>query len=70
MKNFKIGFPVRFKKSRFPLKNCVSFTLWTLFGDLIGSKFRNERYSKILNNTFSLLLLLVAFWMFKIEISF
>jgi threonine/homoserine/homoserine lactone efflux protein len=54
----------------FTVNNCVSFTLWTLFGDLIGSKFRNERYSKILNNTFSLLLLLVAFWMFKIEISF
>ena len=54
----------------FTFNNFVSFTLWTLFGDLIGSKFRHEKYSKILNNIFSLLLLLVAFWMLKIEINF
>ena len=33
----------------FTVNNCVSFTLWTLFGDLIGAKFRNKKYSKILN---------------------
>ena len=26
----------------FTSNNCVSFTLWTIFGDLIGAKFRNE----------------------------
>lgn len=54
----------------FTFNNFVSFTLWTLFGDLIGSKFRNEKYSKILNNTFSLMLLLVAIWMFVVEVNF
>ena len=53
----------------FTVNNCVSFTLWTLFGDLIGSKFRNEKYSKILNNTFSLSLFLVALWMLTMEKS-
>ena len=51
----------------FTINNCVSFTLWTLFGDLIGSKFRNKKYSKILNNIFSLALFLVAIWMLTIK---
>ena len=38
----------------FTVNNCVSFTLWTLFGDLLGAKDRNEKYSKILNKIFSL----------------
>ena len=52
----------------FTLNNCVSFTLWTIFGDLIGTKFRNEKYSRILNNTFSLALFLVGIWMLTIKI--
>ena len=51
----------------FTINNCVSFTLWTLFGDLIGSKFRNKKYSKVLNNIFSLVLFLVAIWMLTIK---
>ena len=51
----------------FTLNNFVSFTLWTLFGDLIGAKFRNEKYSRILNNIFSLALLLVGIWMLTIK---
>ena len=47
----------------FTINNFISFTLWTVFGDLIGAKFRNEKYSKILNNVFSLLLFLVGVWM-------
>ena len=43
----------------FTINNCVSFTLWTIFGDLLGAKFRNEKYSKILNKIFSLSL----FWL-------
>jgi threonine/homoserine/homoserine lactone efflux protein len=54
----------------FTFNNFISFTLWTLFGDLIGAKFRNEKYSKILNNIFSLMLFLVALWMLTINISF
>ena len=46
----------------FTVNNCVSFTLWTLFGDLLGAKFRNEKYSKILNKIFSLSLFLVVFY--------
>ena len=53
----------------FTVNNCVSFTLWTLFGDFIGSKFRNEKYSKKLNNTFSALLFIVALWMLMMEIN-
>lgn len=53
----------------FTTNNCVSFTLWTIFGDLIGSKFRNKKHAKILNNVFSLLLVFVALWMFTIEIA-
>ena len=52
----------------FTLNNCVSSTLWTIFGDLIGIKFRNEKYSRILNNTFSLALFLVGIWMLTIKI--
>ena len=52
----------------FTLNNCVSFTLWTIFGDLIGTKFRNEKYSRLLNNTFSLALFLVGIWMLTIKI--
>ena len=52
----------------FTINNCVSFTLWTIFGDLIGKKFRNEKYSRILNNTFSLALFLVGIWMLTIKI--
>ena len=51
----------------FTINNFISFTLWTLFGDLIGAKFRNEKYSKILNNVFSLLLFLVGVWMLTIK---
>ena len=51
----------------FTVNNCVSFTLWTLFGDLIGSKFRNEKYSKKLNKTFSALLFIIALWMLMME---
>jgi len=51
----------------FTFNNCISFTLWTLFGDLIGTKFRNEKYSRILNNTFSLALFLVGIWMLTIK---
>ena len=53
----------------FTVNNCVSFTLWTLFGDLIGAKFRNKKYSKILNNMFSLMLFLVGIWMLTIRNS-
>ena len=53
----------------FTVNNCVSFTLWTLFGDLIGAKFRNKKYSKILNNMFSLMLFLVVIWMLTIRNS-
>ena len=53
----------------FTVNNCVSFTLWTLFGDLIGAKFRNKKYSKILNNIFSLMLFLVGIWMLTIRNS-
>ena len=52
----------------FTINNCVSFTLWTLFGDLLGAKFRNEKYSKILNKIFSLSLFLVGIWMLTIKI--
>ena len=51
----------------FTINNFISFTLWTVFGDLIGAKFRNEKYSKILNNVFSLLLFLVGVWMLTIK---
>ena len=53
----------------FTVNNCVLFTLWTLFGDLIGAKFRNKKYSKILNNMFSLMLFLVGIWMLTIRNS-
>ena len=53
----------------FTVNNCVSFTLWTLFGDLIGAKFRNKKYSKILNNMFSLMLFLVGIWILTIRNS-
>ena len=52
----------------FTLNNCASFTLWTIFGDLIGTKFRNEKYSRLLNNTFSLALFLVGIWMLTMKI--
>ena len=32
--------------TQFTVNNCLSFTLWTLFGDLIGAKFRNENIQK------------------------
>ena len=53
----------------FTINNCMSFTLWTLFGDLLGAKFRNEKYSKILNKIFSLSLFLVGIWMLTIKIK-
>ena len=52
----------------FTLNNCLSFTLWTIFGDLLGTKFRNEKYSKILNKIFSLSLFLVGIWILSIKI--
>ena len=51
----------------FTINNFISFTLWTVFGDLIGAKFRNEKHSKILNNLFSLTLFLVGVWMLTIK---
>ena len=51
----------------FTINNFISFTLWTLFGDLIGAKFRNKKYSKILNNIFALLLFIVGIWMLTIK---
>ena len=32
----------------FTINNFISFTLWTVFGDLIGAKFRNENIPKYL----------------------
>ena len=54
----------------FTLNNFVSFSLWTLFGDFIGTKFRNERYSKLFNNIFSLMLFLVVIWMLTMKNNF
>ena len=51
----------------FTINNFISFTLWTLFGDLIGAKFRNKKYSKILNNIFALILFIVGIWMLTIK---
>ena len=54
----------------FTLNNFFSFSLWTLFGDFIGTKFRNERYSKLFNNIFSLMLFLVGIWMLTMKNNF
>ena len=53
----------------FTFNNCISFTLLTLFGDLIGVKFRNDKYAKILNYVFAILLFLVGVWMLFIKIN-
>ena len=53
----------------FTLNNCLSFTLWTIFGDLLGTKFRNETYAKKLNYVFATSLFLVGLWMLFIKIN-
>ena len=52
----------------FTFNNFISFTLWTLFGDVIGAKFRNQKYNKIFNYIFACLLFCVGIWMLTIEI--
>ncbi len=53
----------------FTFNNFISFTLWTLFGDLLGVKFRNDKYAKKLNYIFAILLFLVGIWMLFIKIN-
>lgn len=53
----------------FTLNNCLSFTLWTIFGDLLGTKFRNETYAKKLNYVFAISLFFVGLWMLFIKIN-
>ena len=53
----------------FTFNNWISFTLWTLFGDIIGVKFRNDKYAKNLNYVFAILLFLVGVWMLFIKIN-
>ena len=53
----------------FTLNNCLSFTLWTIFGDILGTKFRNEKYAKKLNYVFAISLFFVGLWMLFIKFN-
>jgi threonine/homoserine/homoserine lactone efflux protein len=47
----------------FTLNNLLAFTLWTMMGDRIAARFRDERSARRLNSFFGLLLAGVALWM-------
>jgi threonine/homoserine/homoserine lactone efflux protein len=49
--------------SIFTLNNLVAFTLWTVVGDRLATRFRNEDDSRKLNLVFGSALAAVAFWM-------
>lgn len=47
----------------FTTNNFVAFLMWSIFGDVLMSRFRNEKYAKHLNYIFGYVLMLVAIWM-------
>ena len=49
--------------SIFTLNNLVAFTLWTVVGDRLATRFRTEEDSRKLNLVFGSALTAVAFWM-------
>ena len=46
----------------FTLNNFVGFTVWTVAGDLLTRRFRNERSARLLNVASRLMLAAVALW--------
>lgn len=49
--------------SVFTLNNMVAFTAWTIAGDRIAARFRDERSARVMNRVFAVVLAAVAVWM-------
>ena len=49
----------------FTLNNLVAFSLWTLAGDLLLRRFRDQGKARLLNRGFALVLACVAVWMLQ-----
>lgn len=47
----------------FTLNNLLAFLIWTIIGDQIAARFRDERYSRRLNIIFGFVLMIVSIWM-------
>lgn len=47
----------------FTLNNMVAFTAWTVAGDRIAARFRDERGARVMNRVFAIVLAAVAVWM-------
>lgn len=47
----------------FTLNNLLAFLIWTVIGDHLAARFRDELYSRRLNIAFGVVLAIVAIWM-------